>query len=117
MNSGYYLTNFSFYMGSPDYYNHVTFNHRGGGQTVFDSNKIWDGPEFGGDRTKGFRVYYNFKGIQVTSITFASDLNAFEFDGLAGNVVAVPEPGTWALMILGFGGAGAMLRRRRVVAA
>jgi hypothetical protein len=26
---------------------------------------------------------------------------------------AVPEPGTWALMILGFGGAGAMLRSRR----
>lgn len=26
---------------------------------------------------------------------------------------AVPEPGTWALMIMGFGGAGAMLRSRR----
>jgi hypothetical protein len=25
----------------------------------------------------------------------------------------IPEPGTWALMILGFGGVGAMLRRRR----
>lgn len=25
----------------------------------------------------------------------------------------VPEPGTWALMIVGFGGAGVMLRRRR----
>jgi hypothetical protein len=27
--------------------------------------------------------------------------------------LAVPEPGTWALMIMGFGGAGAMLRSRR----
>ncbi|HEY0647815.1 PEPxxWA-CTERM sorting domain-containing protein [Phenylobacterium sp.] len=28
-------------------------------------------------------------------------------------IVAVPEPGAWALMILGFGAAGAMLRRRK----
>ena len=36
------------------------------------------------------------------------------FDAITG---VVPEPGTWALMILGFGGAGAMLRRRRTTAA
>ncbi len=30
---------------------------------------------------------------------------------------AVPEPGTWALMIMGFGGAGALLRSRRKVLA
>jgi len=30
-----------------------------------------------------------------------------------GTVTAIPEPGTWALMIGGFGMAGAMIRRRR----
>jgi len=30
------------------------------------------------------------------------------------NIAAIPEPGTWALMIMGFGGAGYMVRRRRV---
>lgn len=30
-----------------------------------------------------------------------------------GVVGVVPEPGTWALLILGFGFAGAVLRRRR----
>ncbi|HEX7947292.1 MAG TPA: PEPxxWA-CTERM sorting domain-containing protein, partial [Phenylobacterium sp.] len=29
----------------------------------------------------------------------------------------VPEPATWAMMILGFGGIGAVLRRRRVLGA
>lgn len=33
------------------------------------------------------------------------------------NVAAVPEPATWALMIMGFAGAGAMMRRRRATAA
>ncbi len=37
--------------------------------------------------------------------------DAFCVDGCTTGVV--PEPGTWALMIIGFGGAGAMLRRRR----
>jgi len=34
-----------------------------------------------------------------------------EFSGAT--IGAVPEPGTWALMIIGFGGAGAMLRANR----
>lgn len=32
---------------------------------------------------------------------------------VVGGAGAVPEPGAWALMILGFGGVGAMLRRRQ----
>lgn len=31
------------------------------------------------------------------------------------SIIAVPEPGTWALLILGFGMAGAILRRQRAV--
>ena len=30
--------------------------------------------------------------------------------------VAVPEPATWTMMILGFGAVGSMLRRRRAFA-
>ena len=46
--------------------------------------------------------------------SYAGTLN-INFDGGGGN--EIPEPGTWALMIVGFGGAGAMLRRRRLVVA
>lgn len=35
-------------------------------------------------------------------------------DNIQLSITAVPEPGTWALMIVGFGSAGAMIRRRRV---
>jgi hypothetical protein len=33
--------------------------------------------------------------------------------GVSLSITPVPEPGAWALMLLGFGGMGAMLRRRR----
>lgn len=118
LDPGKFLTSFSFYMGSPDTYNTVVFHVAGGPDETFQGSAIWGGDSVyagGGDRTKGYRVYYNFGGAKVSSITFSSGQDAFEFDGLAGN--AVPEPATWGLMILGFGGAGAMLRsRRRAVA-
>lgn len=37
-------------------------------------------------------------------------VGAYEILGVA---TAVPEPATWAMMILGFGGVGVMIRRRR----
>ncbi len=50
----------------------------------------------------------------ITSILFSNngDCDSFVLDNLAS---AAPEPGTWGMMILGFGLAGAALRRRRRV--
>ncbi len=47
--------------------------------------------------------------IEFASSTAIADIRQIRIDGIA----AIPEPGTWALMIMGFGGAGAMLRRRK----
>ena len=111
---GRYLTSFSFYMGSPDDYNHVTFNFLGGAPAqTLDGVNIWGGGEFGGDRTKGFRVYYNFHTAHVSSIVFSSGSNAFEADNFGGNLGGVPEPASWALMIAGFGMAGGLMRAKR----
>jgi hypothetical protein len=61
-------------------------------------------------------------GYRNVSVTSANGIGGFAFATLAqGNVIvdniqanAVPEPATWGLMILGFGLAGASMRRRSV---
>jgi hypothetical protein len=53
------------------------------------------------------------------TITFSAGdaIRADNFGGVSLRFTAVPEPATWAIMVLGFGGAGLMLRtRRRAVA-
>ena len=44
---------------------------------------------------------------------------ALRVDSLTGtaNLASVPEPATWAMMLMGFGGLGALLRQRRRIAA
>lgn len=111
-----YLTSFSFYMGSPDTYNAIHLRGLDGydqvvnGSTLVanDTNQQW---------SWGKRVNLDFGGAKVTSIDFNSTGYSFEVDNFAGGVGGVPEPATWAFMIMGFGGAGAMLRRRRAAAA
>jgi hypothetical protein len=63
--------------------------------------------------------FFGFQGINGQSIATASlqalggsigDVRQIRFDAADG---AVPEPGTWAMMLLGFGATGVAMRRRR----
>lgn len=105
------------------------------GQTVFDGSvsNPGGGATFSGDLAAysgQFNVSKN--GFQAGSVSFGGsyeapvDYAAFYQDGglvqsLAGEAQAAasgaPEPGTWALMVGGFGLAGAMIRRRRALPA
>lgn len=64
---------------------------------------------------------FSFLGSGVDTITFSVNSPPSDnTDALIDNVsvigqapTAVPEPAAWALMIMGFGGVGALVRRRR----
>jgi hypothetical protein len=100
-------------MGSPDAYNSIHLHGLNGydqvvtGATLVanDTNQQW---------SWGKRINLDFGGAKITSIDFNSTDPSFEVDNFAG--AAVPEPASWALMIMGFGGLGAMIRRRRTSA-
>lgn len=111
-NSGY-MTSFSFYMGSPDPYNYVTLHGLGGYTEVINGDTITASSPGGSTQewSWGKRINLDFQGAKITSIDFTSGQIAFEVDNFA--AASVPEPATWGLMIAGFGGIGAVLRRRR----
>ncbi|SHI13781.1 PEP-CTERM protein-sorting domain-containing protein [Bradyrhizobium erythrophlei] len=52
----------------------------------------------------------------ITSVTFSNfaTLSFFDVQLASDNVSAVPEPSTWAMMILGFAGLGFMACRRKI---
>jgi len=64
-------------------------------------------------------VHYDNASFSFTNVHPGYDLTGgvlqdFAADSVTGTFGgAIPEPGTWALMIVGFGGAGMMIRSRR----
>jgi len=110
------IFNLTFIWGSVDAYNTLqligasnnvlytftgadVFNPANGNQTAAGTNPL---------------VQILLTGADVTAVRglrLSSTQNAFELDNLAVN--AVPEPATWALMLMGFGAVGYSMRRGR----
>lgn len=109
-------TAFSFILGSLDTYNSIrigfadgTFQTLQGG--AIKNDLVFDSGNQTIPDTNGRVTYFAGSGPRISSVTFGSTSNSFEFDNLA--IGAVPEPATWGMMILGFGLVGAAVRRRR----
>jgi MYXO-CTERM domain-containing protein len=110
------LKSFSFYLGSPDDYNWVRFQGPSYDLTLSGADLFAPPTAFNGDQSVGRRISYDFGGYAVDRITFGSDGNSFEFDDLATGSAA-PEPGVWAMMLVGLFGLGGLLRGQRRVPA
>ena len=102
------MRSISFNWGSLDTYTTLTIHWSGGNEVVIpnpgDGNQVLPG-------TNGLFFAKVGAGESISGLTFASSQNSFEIDDISGS--AVPEPATWAMMITGFGLAGAAIRRRR----
>ena len=92
------------YWGSIDAYNTLTFSLGGVTVGTFTGNSLMPAPD--GATSK----YANFSG-SFDSISFMTTQPAFEVDNVA--VGGVPEPSTWAMMLIGAGGLGLFAYRRK----
>jgi len=111
------LAAISFYVGSLDRFNSFTFNLADGTTQVLtgtvlaalpgmDPNGSWTG------FTSNGRLTFSFDSA-ITSVIFGTSTNSLEISDVGGILAAIPEPATWGMMILGFGGVGSLMRRRR----
>jgi hypothetical protein len=116
---GNLITGLSFYMGSPDSFNSLTFFAGNTLVATLTASQFIGGYVIAdGNQSIGQRVTINgLVGSGVTSVTWNSTSTAFEFDRVIATAAPVPEPATWGMMILGMGMVGLGLRMRRRSAA
>lgn len=106
------LNYLSFLWGSPDTYNSLTLSTNLGNTFSFTPQ----GLNFAvTDGSQSFSQYVQFNasgGEYITSAKFevTPSMDAFEVANFASGI---PEPATWAFMIMGVGFSGAAMRRRQ----
>ena len=124
LSSAMQLVSLSFIWGSIDSYNSLHFtdaagNLLAGSQYNFTGSQIAalvPAPANGSQvlNSQNPIVTFLFSGLDQTLVggfRMTSTQNAFEIDNIS--VDAVPEPATWAMMLLGFGAIGFSIRRRK----
>ena len=101
------------------------------GTVVYDQNILGGYGSFPTATTIPVSNGNNFLGLRVTSAgqsfygflySTNTGINSYGFESAANTAIrattdisaAVPEPGSWALMIVGFGGIGFSMRRRKM---
>lgn len=111
------IGSFSFIWGSIDTFNTLTLTTLGGVHVYTGSAiaALIPAPA-NGNQTAGQTnpiVTFLLSGLDQMGVTLTlqSTNNAFEIDDIA--VTSVPEPATWAMMMLGFGALGFAMRRRK----
>jgi hypothetical protein len=111
------MSSFGLYWGSVDSYNSLAFYN---GDTLVATIAGGDvAPPMtanGGQTDYASNGYVLISALpQFDRVVAASSSNSFEFDNVvAGGMTAVPEPSTWAMLLLGFSGLGyAALRRSK----
>lgn len=110
-------SNFSFDWGSIDSFNLLTILPFGGGDSIVVPGTTFTNTSADGNQvasgTNGRFSVLGTAGTQYIGFQLATTTNSFEIDNVA-VPGAVPEPATWAMMIIGMGAIGYTLRRRRV---
>ncbi|MBN9064168.1 MAG: hypothetical protein BGP06_12835 [Rhizobiales bacterium 65-9] len=105
MSFGSAMSKLGFYWGSIDGYNSISF-YKGGSlvETVSGSVVLPSLVDNGGQASFSSNRYVTLvmaSGVSFDTVRFSSSSNSFEFDNIA---AGVPEPSTWAMMLLGFAG-------------
>ena len=113
--SGWKIAGLGFDLGAHpnvNRFSQVTVLDAGGGPALLDTGLITipgAAPSHftvAGESASGFRIQFGPDAFNV-------GIDNIAFDLVASDVTPIPEPATWALMILGLTGAGAALRRHR----
>lgn len=95
----------SFFVGSLDALNQISFNTGG----TYTGTQLLGLSDTGCQTDPACNRFISFSG-DFTSFTLSSGVNSFEVDSFT---TAVPEASTWAMMVLGFLGVGFLAYRRK----